>query len=150
VEGGVGRVQLVVVPLSWGVGHWGVAMLFVLWAGCCVGAVWVWGASGTCPALTGPCWCCDHCQWWVLVWAFCGWKQCGWLGNVQCPRTGGGGCHGLLWVVVFLLLGCGPGWPLLLWVELCQVTWCVWGHWGRWAMSCVLGQVAAAVVGCYL
>jgi hypothetical protein len=28
------------------------------------------------------------------------------------------------------------------------VTRRVWGHWGGWAMSCVLGQAAAAVVGC--
>jgi hypothetical protein len=49
-------------------------------------------------------------------------------------------------VVVSLPLGCGLGWPLLLWVEPRQVTRCVWGGWGRWAMCCVLGQVVVAVM----
>jgi hypothetical protein len=49
-------------------------------------------------------------------------------------------------VVVSLPLGCGLGWPLLLWVEPRQVTQHVWGSWGGWAVCCVLGQAAAAVV----
>jgi hypothetical protein len=49
-------------------------------------------------------------------------------------------------VVVSLPLGCGSGWPLLLWVEPCWVTRHVCGGWGGWAMCCVLGQAAAAVV----
>jgi hypothetical protein len=106
-------------------------------------------------ALCGPCWHRDRCWWWVLVWAFRGWKRWGWLGHVLCPRIGSGGCHGLLSMVcrglwcrswVSLPLGCGLGWPSLLWVEPHWVTQHVCGGWGGWAVCCVLGQAAAAVV----
>jgi hypothetical protein len=73
----------------------------------CVAWAWVWGAVGT-------CWHCDRHWWWVLVWAFCGWKRWGRLGHVLCPRIGGSSCHGLLSVV------CGGLWGR---------SWCPC-HWG--------------------
>jgi hypothetical protein len=64
------------------VGEWGTRVVpcqwFALWAGCRIGAVWHGHGCGglLALALRGPCWCCDHCWWWVLVWAFRGWAMC--------------------------------------------------------------------------
>jgi hypothetical protein len=80
----------------------------------CVVWAWVWGAGSTCPALSGPCWCCDHCQWWVLVWALHGWKRWGQLGHVLCPRIGSSSCCGLFSMV------CGGLWGQL-WCPCCWV-----------------------------